>query len=255
VTVAANILAARHEAVLQRVAASRVLLAFDFDGTLAPIGADPARVTPRPETSRLLLALARRAPVAVITGRAFADVRERLGPAVSARLAAIVGNHGIEPSSGMARAARLVATWRADLARLNDLPGVVVEDKRYSLSIHYRHAPDAREARREIRRALAALPDSAATVDGHSVANVMPVGAPDKGVALRRLQRAHRLRAALFVGDDVTDEAAFRAVRRPGSLGVRVGRRRSTAAQWFVPSQADVDELLRRLLAGEPATA
>ena len=80
--------------------------------------------------------------------------------------------------------------------------------------------------------------------------NLVPAGAPAKGTAVRAL--AHRLgrRSILFVGDDVTDEAAFRLQGPPPLMGVRVGRRTGSAARWFIPRQRDVVALLERLARG-----
>jgi trehalose 6-phosphate phosphatase len=78
------------------------------------------------------------------------------------------------------------------------------------------------------------------------VVTVAPADSPDKGEALQALLARTRNRRALFVGDDRTDEDAFRA---PGvAVGVRVGRTRRTAAHAYLPDQASIDELLRRLV-------
>lgn len=240
-----DLLARRNAGVLRRFAATHALLAFDFDGTLAPIVDDPDAARPRARTRRLLAALAERFPVAIISGRAADDVRARLGVEV----AEVVGNHGIEPSGMMARAARETARIRPVLAdRLAALPGVSLEDKRHSLSVHYRAARDHARARDAIHRAAAALPAAVRLVDGHCVVNVLPAGVPHKGDALRRLRDRLRVEATLFAGDDLTDEDAFAAQDRPGSLGVRVGRDRASRAAWYLAGQRDIDTLLERLL-------
>lgn len=244
-----QILAARAEPVLQRVMAARPLVAFDFDGTLAPLADDPAAVRLRPPTRRLLGALAARVPVAVISGRRRAEVAAKLR---GLGIAAIVGNHGIEYSPS-ARPSPRVTAWRALLAaRLPREAGVWVEDKRFSLAIHYRHAPSRRRARLAITRAVADLP-GAATFGGKAVVNVVPGGAPDKAAALERLCRRFKRRAAIYVGDDLTDERVFAwaRVRRSALrsvLTVRVGRSAHSRAAYFLSSQRDIDVLLWRLL-------
>jgi trehalose 6-phosphate phosphatase len=243
-----NLLAARHAPRLRRFAAGRVLIAFDYDGTLAPIVPDRDAAHPRAGTLTLLDALTRVYPVAVITGRRLADVRPRLG---GVRLAALVGNHGIEPSPEMADAGRDVAAWVPRLAaELATLPGVVIEDKRLSVSVHYREAPDAGAARAAIHAAVHRLPGAARLVDGIFVVSVVPAYAPHKGDALRRLQAEHGAEGSLFAGDDITDEDAFAAQDPAHSLAVRVGRGGWVSrAPWYIPSQAHVDDLMRRLIA------
>ena len=89
-----NIMAKRHIHKLEEFTHSNVLLAFDFDGTLAPIVQDPARARMRPQTRRLLGAVARRYPCVVISGRARHDVLKRVG---SVPVWQVSGNHGLEP--------------------------------------------------------------------------------------------------------------------------------------------------------------
>jgi trehalose 6-phosphate phosphatase len=85
-------------------------------------------------------------------------------------------------------------------------------------------------------------------IGGKKVFNVLPADAMDKGQALLRLMRAEKYRHALFIGDDETDEYAFRAAPRPSIITVRVGADRNSAADWYVRGQRDVDELLARII-------
>jgi len=224
------------------------LLAFDFDGTLAPIVADPARAALRPSTRRLLERLARRQPCLVLSGRAAEDVAARLG---SVGLAQVVGNHGaafaLRPAARTAARAR-AARWRARLeATLDGRPGLRLEDNGVSLAVHYRGAPDPAAARRAIRRAARSLP-GARLLDGKRVVNVLPAGAPHKGAVLADIARRRRARCVLYVGDDLTDESAFAAVVAPRFVTVRVGRSRDSAAAYALDGQRQIDALLRALL-------
>jgi trehalose 6-phosphate phosphatase len=87
-----NILAGEHASTLLEFARQRVLLAFDFDGTLAPIVRNPEAATMRRRTSKLLAEVARRYPCAVISGRSRADVMEKVA---EIPLRALFGNHGM----------------------------------------------------------------------------------------------------------------------------------------------------------------
>jgi trehalose 6-phosphate phosphatase len=231
--------------VLERLAASNTLLAFDYDGVLAPLVREPGGARMRPSTRRLLERVVSSWPVAVISGRAFVDTR-RLSEGV---VPLVVGNHGYE----LLRARRVpadvvakVAGWRASIER--DLAGVggwFIEDKRSTLAVHYGLRRRWRGAEDAVRRAAARL-DGARLVRGKRVLNVIPVAFPNKGDAVLALLDRLALDVALYLGDDVTDEDAF-AVGAPRIVGVRVGPGRSLAP-WRIARQEDVDRLLETLL-------
>lgn len=250
-----NILARNQRAVLEELTSSNVLLAFDFDGTLAPIVAEPKGAALRVRTRQRLRALCELYPVIVISGRAQSDVQKRLA---GVHVHAVVGNHGMEPwgaadraaapSVAMNRYARQVKRWAAMLKRdLESLRGVVIENKTYSLSVHYRQSRQKRTARAAIKAAVAAL-SGARIVGGKLVVNIMPEGAPHKGIALERERDRLRCDTAIYVGDDDTDEDVF-ALDDPGRLlSIRVGKKASSSAPYCVQEQSSVDELLRVLI-------
>jgi trehalose 6-phosphate phosphatase len=244
-----DILLARHRPALERLARSRALLAFDYDGVLAPLVPAPEGARMRPSTRRLLSRLARAWPVAVVSGRAFAHT-ERL---VEGLVPIVVGNHGYELGHARpvpASVLRQVARWRDALARdLAGVRGVYIEDKRSTLSVHYGLERRWRPVEQAVHREAARL-DGARLVRGKKVLNVIPAGFPDKGDAVRKLLRRLRLETALYLGDDVTDEDAF-AVGPPLVIGVRVGPGRSLAP-YRLSSQARIDELLEILLELRP---
>jgi trehalose 6-phosphate phosphatase len=228
------------------IARERTFLAFDFDGTLAPIVAERTAAQLRGETRAILRTVSLLYPCAVISGRERADVASRFA---DIPLVAVIGNHGAEAGRGPLdrRARELVGTWRVRLQRaLDGVEGVEIEDKRFSIAVHYRRAPSWDEAFRAIRGAVAAL-DGAAAFGGHAVVNIFPADAPTKGDAIRAVCDRVGARVAVYVGDDLTDEEAFRAdvVR----ISVRVGESTGSAARFFVPDQLAVDDLLRALVA------
>lgn len=243
-----DILAARNTDRLRTIAASGALLAFDFDGTLAPIATDATAARMRPETSELLRSLAHAAPVAVITGRSVDDVMLRLD---DIPMLAVIGNHGAEPSRFAKRAMREVATWMPMLeALVATLPGTVLENKRMSVCVHYWHSENPAGVIAAVEALVPALRHRVNIVHGQGLINIVPHGAPDKGTAMTALLRSHALPAALFVGDDRTDEAGFRDLADGRGLGVRVGRARGTAATFHIATQLDIDALLTELLIG-----
>jgi trehalose 6-phosphate phosphatase len=244
-----DILHPRHHAALARFVGERgptkVLLAFDYDGVLAPLVRDPQGAHMRPSTRRLLGRLARRYPVAVVSGRAWKDVDKFVGKLVPT----VVGNHGFElgrPLPVPAAVLRTVRGWRVRLeAALAGVPGVHFEDKRSTLAIHYGLSRSWRAAERAVYEAANAL-EGTRIIPGKKVLNVLPHDFPSKGDAVRALVARFGCEAALYAGDDVTDEDVF-AVGPPLVFGVHVGRGASLAP-WCLASQDDVDGLLERLL-------
>jgi trehalose 6-phosphate phosphatase len=243
-----NILAARNVEQLRILAASGALLAFDFDGTLASFGLDPEAVRLRDETAELLRSLAHAAPVAVITGRSVHDVTVRLD---GISFLAVIGNHGAEPSRFAKRAAREVAAWMPQLrALVATLPGVEIEDKVQSVSVHYAHSQDPGAAIKALEALAPALVHTVRIVHGTRLVNFIPKGAPDKGDALARVVKTHALPGALFVGDELTDEPAFLRAQSGIGFGIRVGEWKDSAARYHIGSQLDIDALLTELLVG-----
>ena len=246
-----NILAKEQLATLLDFAQERVLLAFDFDGTLAPIVRDPEAAAMRPRTAAMLAKVAKLYPCAVISGRSRADVMAKVD---AIPLRAIFGNHGMEPSPNLRTWRRLAARWHAQLASsLPPIAGVVIENKGVSLAVHYRKARARAAARRLILIAAAALP-GARIVQGKMVVNALPAGAPDKGTALTSLCKRLRCNSAIYVGDDENDEDIFALARRCRLLGIRVGSAQRTQAAYFVPNQVAVDRLLAKLIAAREAS-
>ncbi|MBI5498327.1 MAG: trehalose-phosphatase [Deltaproteobacteria bacterium] len=236
--------------VLAQYAWARVLLAFDFDGTLAPIvpRRDDARM--RVRTRDLLAGLCARYPCAVISGRSEADVEARLN---GVGVPHIIGNHGMEPGDSLARFEAEVAAIRPLLMRaLAHEPGIDIEDKRFSLALHYRKSRRRMQAQACIRAAVTGLPHPVRAIPGKWVVNLVPANAPNKGDALRALRAQLGLDAAVFVGDDETDEDVF-ALDEPGRLlTIRVGLSHKSAAAYFVKDQREVDPLLAALVRFRP---
>jgi trehalose 6-phosphate phosphatase len=212
---------------------------FDFDGTLAPIAARPEDVAMRPVTRTLFEALRQRGRVTVLSGRS----REVLETLVATPDVRLIGNHGAEwvgdePSDEVVR---LMDDCLKQLIPL--LPSVVlVERKAWSLSLHWRGVEDPSVAR-QVTNAAHQL-KGVRLVPGKSVLNITPSGSPNKADAVQRLLAQSPNGRFLFMGDDVTDEDAF-ALNDSRLISVRVGRRVTTAAKYFVRDQRGVDRFLR----------
>jgi trehalose 6-phosphate phosphatase len=239
------ILAPGQRALLAWFADSNVLLAFDYDGTLAPITAKREAAHMRPPTRALLARAARLYPCVVISGRALDDLTKRLRNIPAWFL---FGNHGLEPSPPGAPSPLAPQAWALHLKkRLPPDPGLMIEDKRYSLTIHYRQAHDKQRAIEAIEHAVAELPDARA-IGGAEAVSLLPRGRGDKGVALQQACRWFACDSAIYVGDDGTDEDAFASTYPEKLLTIRVGRSVDSRATFHLDHQEDIDRLLAVLI-------
>lgn len=248
-----HLLSPEGEAALTAIVKRRPLLAFDFDGTLAPIVARPDDAKVPMPVARRLKQLAAALDVAIISGRRVEDVLGRLyfEPAY------VIGNHGAEdPLQASAQADRqAMDALRARLHRAQDAlrrAGVMVEDKGASVALHYRLARDRRAAFKAIEDMLADLDPALKMFGGKFVVNVVARSANDKAQALAVLVERCQVDCAVFVGDDVNDEPVF-ARGEPNWLTVRVGRDDpASQAQFFLDSLSDLPAMLELIQAALP---
>lgn len=237
---------------LDEIVQPGMLCAFDFDGTLAPIVKEPERAAMPSAISRRLMMLSEHVQVAIITGRSIEDIGVRLDFLPDY----VVGNHGIEGIPGWESLAddfrQRCLDWERRLAlALNDRaifdPGIRIENKGYSLSVHYRLARDRTDAEVQLGRLFAKLLPDAHVIGGKCVFNLLPSDAINKGTALERLMEASGASGVLYVGDDVTDEDVFR-LQRKDLLTVRVEEASDSAAEFHLHHRVEMVRLLDELL-------
>lgn len=246
----------------QLAQAPHVLLLLDFDGTLAPIVDRPADARLLPESAAALRRLSslRSCTLGFLSGRPLADLR-RL---VSLPACYYAGNCGIEwegPGFGPLRGALSAAAreqlrdTRELLARqIGSFPGAFVEDKGFSIAIHYRLVSPRLIAQLEncLASFVATLAAGLRASPGKMALDIRPAGAPDKGSAVRAISRRveRTLDAApltLFFGDDECDEAAFESVG-PFGWPVFVGRPEAAShAACYVEGPREVADFLGRV--------
>lgn len=267
--------------VAARLSGKPLVVMLDVDGTLAPIAPRPEQAAVPAETRRVVAALAALGDVrvALVSGRAAADARRMVG----ATNVWVIGNHGFEvisPQGGELEQAEL-EPWRQAVARaarriatlVEPVPGVILEDKGWTLSVHYRLADGNVVPRLVESVERVAEPLGLRVTRGKMVVEVRPDVRVDKGTAVLRL--ATELGAiparerdaleddrggmpddergsAVFVGDDRTDEDAFRALRsrsrRVVTVRVTHGEEVATAAEFSVEDPAAVRSFLEWLL-------
>jgi len=228
--------------------AAGLVCAFDFDGTLAPIVSEPRAAYMTREVEDALRALVPLTQVVVLSGRSVDDLRERI-PVEGVLLA---GSHGSESpfvrEELLATSREASRAWRQQLeAGLGSLPGVLLEDKRFSLALHYRHTPQREAARQELLRRFAGLTPTPRLVAGKEVINLVLPELPHKGDALESFQKSLARPRSLYVGDDVTDEDVF-TLQSSEVFKIRVGRSPRSGARHFVPRQRDIRRLLWALV-------
>mgnify|MGYP001242790178 CR=1 FL=1 len=246
-----EVVAAALEAEIAHLARTpQLLVACDYDGTVAPIVDDPMAATPRPDTVVALRALAAlpTTHVAVVSGRSLRDLAglSRLPTEIH-----LVGSHGGEFDLGFGKRLSpneldLRARIKADLGEIADrTPGAELEVKPAAVTFHYRRADpeDARRALQDIEAGPAAL-DGVHTHHTDRAVELLVVDT-DKGRALESLRHRVGASAVLFFGDSPTDEHAFATLRGP-DVGVKVGAG-ETGARFHVEDTAGVAEALARL--------
>lgn len=241
-----------------RVSTARLLLCLDYDGTLTPLRERPDLAQLPDPTAALLRDLLRRHPVAVISGRSLADIRAMVG------IAGIyyAGNHGYEiegpDHSGLKHTVGdeyledIVAAHHEMAALCSEFSGTLLENKTYSLSLHYRRV--AETSRPALRRRIAEIARRHPRLrshDGKMVVELRPTEEWHKGEALRHIQSfvADEVGAVipLFIGDDVTDEDAFALIKGEG-VGIRVGNgEHLSVADYRLENPDEVVTFLTRL--------
>lgn len=240
-----------HAAVNQN---ARWALFLDVDGTLIELAETPESVYVPLELKSLLGEVARRldGALALISGRTIASLDELFDPL---RLCAS-GVHGAERRGADGRlvrspldttALRAVHEELAAFARVHE--GVLLEDKKFALAVHFRLAPQlAEEVHEKTASIVARLGAEYVLQTGKCVYEIRP-SATTKGTAVRTFmeQAPFAGRQPIYIGDDVTDEDAFEAVNALGGISVRVGAAATTRASYRLPSVVDVHRWIREL--------
>jgi trehalose 6-phosphate phosphatase len=246
------------DTIARRIAHKSLAVFLDYDGTLTPIVSRPELAVLAADMREAVTVLSRLCPVAVISGRALSDVTRRVG--VQSLIYA--GSHGFDiagpQESGLRKqvgksfisaVAHAASTLQASL---KSVPGVVVETKQFSVAVHYRLVAPA-----DLPRVVQAVDDALASepklrkTDGKKVFELRPAMEWDKGRAMTWLQQAigfdNSNCVSIYLGDDTTDEDAFRALGARGIGIVVSAEKRATRADYHLHDTDEVRIFLERL--------
>jgi trehalose 6-phosphate phosphatase len=230
-------------------------LFLDYDGTLVALAPTPEDALADEGVRELLGSIERRlgGALAIVTGRPVGDIDRFLAPL---RLT-VAGLHGLDvrpswlPPGNPPPPSPMLAPVRGAFAEFGRrFPGTLVEDKGLSVALHYRQLPSAAEdALALASRLVTASGGTLRLQPGKMVVELLPAGS-DKGTAIEALAATAPFagRRPVFVGDDVTDEAGFRAVNALGGLSVHLGAGPSEASH-RLPDVAALRDWLARAVA------
>ena len=228
----------------------------DYDGTLTPIVSHPQDAWLADSIRETLQELAGCVPVAILSGRDLDDVRGRVH--VDGIVYAgshgfdIAGAGGLRMELGVAYLSVLDAAETELREALDEIPGAQLERKHFSVAAHYRNVNenDASAVARAVD-GVAAKHQELRRIDGKKVYELLPRIEWDKGKAVMWLLEAlgleHENVRPIYIGDDNTDEDAFRALKQRG-VGILVSEQsESTAARYSLRDPAEVERFLQAL--------
>jgi trehalose 6-phosphate phosphatase len=242
--------------ILKSLAGSReIVLLMDYDGTLVPIQSAPKEARLSSRTRQLLNVLSDEPKIisGIVTGRSLPDILRKVGR----NRFLLLANHGFEifidndkwvhpwaeRMEPLLR--RLARTLRR---RLKTVSGLLLENKGYTLSVHYRRVSqdEVREVRDTVMDVLRPYVREIRITKGKKVIELRPNVPWSKGTAILkvlRLLKRQKKRCIIYLGDDTTDEDAFEALRGSG-ITIAVGKKKKSSAAYWVKDPAEVMEFL-----------
>lgn len=236
----------------------KIALFLDYDGTLVPIQKDPSQCFLSEETKIILKSLveSKNCCLSVLSGRKLSDIRKRIGiPGIY-----YGGNHGIDIAGpGMRYTHPKASSTRPIILKIKhllkkeieDIKGAWLEDKKFTLTLHFRAVKkkdisNVKKAFYKIAKRF--LEEKSLTViKGKKVLELKPDSSWDKGKAALLIMKAIKEKCfPVYIGDDQTDETAFKALSEKG-ITIRIGKSRKTSAEYYLKGYREVLRLLNEI--------
>lgn len=235
---------------VEQINRENIFLFLDYDGTLTPIAESPDKAVISEDMLSLIIKLKDIMPVAVISGRSLENIMD----IIHVEKIVYAGNHGAEIwngeriviGEGLSDSRQVLQEIIGKLKEaLSGIRGVIIEDKGITASIHYRMVPsgDIYKLLNDFWAIADQYKELFRITSGKKVFEIRPRGIWNKGDAVQWIwKNLDAGRIPVYIGDDVTDEDAFRVIRGKG-MGISVGR--STEADYYIESQKEVAKLLQ----------
>jgi trehalose-phosphatase len=236
----------------------KIALFLDFDGTLVPIQKNPAQCFLPEKIKEQLRSLTRsdHCYLSVLSGRSLSDIKKRVG----IRRIYYGGNHGLDISGPNIKYTHLkvvLAKPIIDIAKrklgkeIRDIDGAWLEDKKYTLSLHFRSVKkeDIFSVKKNFYKAVAELSDKKplAVIKGKKVLELVPNVSWDKGSAALWILKKLKVKCLpIYIGDDQTDENVFKALHKKG-INIRVGKSKKTLADYYLKGYWEISRLLKQI--------
>lgn len=250
------------ECTLSVIRNNALFIFLDYDGTLAPIVNDPAKAEIQPRHKKVIKDLSEcpNVRVAIVSGRSLAEIKKKIDiePLI------YMGNHGLEYEGPFMKHTHPVASAikekMHEISRkleeaLKEFAGVLVEDKTFTLSVHYRMLAESKviQARETVYAIISSYLKSREIMirQGKKVWEIRPFTDWNKGKMIlwtlaRFTARFSGAILPLYFGDDETDEDAFRVLREKGmTVRITENPEESSCAQYYLKSTDEVYEVLR----------
>ncbi|MFA6520056.1 MAG: trehalose-phosphatase [Candidatus Paceibacterota bacterium] len=244
----------------KKLKTSTPVLFLDFDLTLSPLAKNPTKAFLPKETKVLLRKLVKHVPITIVTGRKLTDIQKRVG----IKGIPYVGNHGLEHNlNGKYKNSRITTPMRKAIQKIKKelienvkkYPGIVFEDKKYSIALGYRMVKQKQVLSlkswfkgMEVKIQKEGLLE--VRLDNKTF-EVRPKTKINKGTACLQALRILKKKlqkniVPIYIGDSETDEDAFKSLRR-GGITIRVGKNKTSRAEWYLQNQKEVNPFLNLL--------
>ena len=233
---------------LKKLSISKTLFAFDYDGTLTALTPRISEAKLSIKTKNLLNKLHIYIPIVIVSGRSISDLKATC----SFKPTLFIGNHGLE-GIGIGKQKKMIffkmcKKWKEELVQnISDISGVELEDKKYSLAIHYRYAYHKSTVKFLLLKYISKLNPQPKIIFGKSLINLLPDYELNKGIALKKTMQQLKLTQAVYVGDDQRDEDVFRLPEN-SILKIRIGRKKNSAAHFYLKNHFEINRLLNEIL-------